>query len=140
MLAIFYNAIQPLPFWLYFDAPLEDNRPQMYNIMTFPLFFSSLFNWTVIFFFISSLFIKGFYKDLLLRFDSPLLYNMLAGFIFLYIQASVVDQRRLMAYYVVFYIAFFIIYESLSKINRYNLLVLSLFSYFLLQISIFLIK
>jgi hypothetical protein len=137
LLAIIYNALQPLPFWLYFDAPLEDNRPQMYNIMTFPLFFSSLFNWMVI----SSLFfVKDLSRKMSLELSRPLLCNMLAGFLFLYIQASVIDQRRLMAYYIVFYIAFFIIYEKLSKQDKYKILLLGIGSYSIFQILILLIK
>src|SRR5690606_18855722 len=92
LLAIFYNAIQPLPFWMYFDAPIQDNRPQMYNIMTFPLFFSSLFNWFslfTIFIFVVSKKTRNLIKG---KLDKTLVYHMISGFIFLYIQASIIDQ------------------------------------------------
>lgn len=140
LLAIFYNAIQPLPFWGYFDAPIQDNRPQMYNIMTFPLFFSSLFNWFAlftIFIFVVSEKTRNLIKG---KLDRTLVYHIILGFIFLYIQASVIDQRRLMAYYVIFYILAFIIFTYVSKRDKQMLILMSVSIYSIMQILAFLLK
>ena len=139
-LAIFYNAIQPLPFWIYFNAPLQDNRPEMYNIMTFPLFFSSLFNWftlVAIITFSLSKKIKNLIREHL---DKTLVYLMFSGLIFLYIQAAVIDQRRLMAYYVIFYIFAFIIFNFISKKDKISLIFITLLTYSAIQLIAFLIK
>lgn len=138
ILAIFYNAIQPLPFWIVFDAPIQDNRPQIFNIMAYPLFFSSFFNWFslfTIFTFLSSSNVK---KSIRGKVDKTLLYHLFSGFIFLYIQAFVVDQRRLMAYYVVFYILTFIIFRYSSLQNKRMLILVSVITYFSMQILAFL--
>lgn len=132
-LAVVYNAVQPLPFWLKFEASAEDYRPEMYNPMTFPLSFAAFFNWIALFFIFAFIFIKKIRKKVSYSISKPLLYQLYIGAIFLYIQATVISQRRLMAYYVIFYILFFIIFTSVTKKTRGTLMLGAASSYAMLQ-------
>lgn len=134
ILSIVYNVLQPLPFWGTYEATLEDNRPEIFNIMTFPLSFASLLNWTTLFFILAFLFHSKTRLRVLGFISSPLRYHLYFGFIFLYIQSAVIDQRRLMAYYVMFYILFFIIYNNISLRERNELILCAFSIYFALQI------
>ncbi|MDM1301952.1 hypothetical protein HXZ75_10025 [Acinetobacter indicus] len=140
VLAIIYNAIQPFPFWLKLSNAFDINRPEMYNIMVFPLAIASFFNFIVLVF-ISYFIINNKVRDkVLIEIKKPLILNIYAGLLYLYIQATVIDQRRLMAYYIIFYILFFIILRTLSLKDRKNILLISCILYFSLQFIAFIIK
>ena len=134
ILAILYNAIQPLPFWSKYQIHGSFDRPEVYNIMTFPLSFASFFNWIVIFFILTFVFHNKIRKKVIPFVSKPLLYQLYLGILFLYIQSSVIDQRRLMAYYVVFYIFFYIIWVNISKNDKGRLFMCALSSYVVLQL------
>lgn len=134
VLAIVYNAVQPLPFWAKYEASAKDYRPEMYNPMTFPLSFAALFNWVVLFYIFSFLALKKIRNKVLGAISKPFLYQLYIGVIFLYIQATVISQRRLMAYYVIFYILFFIIFTSVTKKTRGTLMFVAVSSYAMLQL------
>ena len=138
VLSIIYNAAQPLPVWYKLDVPLSDNRPEIYNIMTFPLVFSSIFNWLVVSFIICSIFFLFLRSKVYFNLSTPLFYHLIVGFIFLYIQSAVVDQRRILAYYVVFYILFFLILKYSSISDKRLMFAFFIMSYLFLQlISLF---
>lgn len=134
ILAILYNAIQPFPFWSKYQINGSFDRPEVYNIMTFPLSFASFFNWIVIFFILTFAFHNKIRKKVIPFVSRPLLYQLYLGILFLYIQALVIDQRRLMAYYVVFYIFFYIIWVNISKNDKGRLFMCALSSYVVLQL------
>lgn len=134
-LSVIYNAVQPLPFWLKYEATQEDYRPQMYNIMTFPLSTASLFNWITMFFIFFFLTVKNIRKKIFSQISKPLLYQLYIGLFYLYVQSTVIAQRRLMAYYVIFYILFYIIYTNLSRKDRRELMFGAVASYSVLQLT-----
>lgn len=137
-LSIIYNAVQPLPFWSPYEAPLIDNRPEIYNIITFPLSFASFFNWIVILYIFYFLTNKKIRAKVILHISTPLRYQLYLGFIYLFIQSAVIDKRRLMAYYVIFYIFFYIIYINIEKKKRQEIMIIAASSYVFLQIIAFL--
>lgn len=140
VLSIVFNAVQPLPFWSKYEASAADYRPEMYNIMTFPLSSASLFNWIALFF-IGVFLINGkVRRKVKTHIPKPLLYHLFIGFVFLYIQSAVITQRRLMAYYVIFYILFYIIYTNVSKKDRGTLIFGAVASYSILQFTALLYK
>jgi hypothetical protein len=134
VLSIVYNAVQPLPFWSKYKAGLSDNRPEMYNIMTFPLSFASLFNWITLFYIFAFLLSGKIRRKVSTYISKPLLYQLYIGFVFLYIQSAVIAQRRLMAYYVVYYILFYIIFTTVTKQTRQHLAFGAISSYSALQL------
>lgn len=89
VLSIIYNAVQPLPFWLKYEASVANNRPEMYNIMTFPISFAFLFNWITLFFIIIFLINRKVIRKVRSHISKPLLYYLFVGFVFLYIQSAV---------------------------------------------------
>lgn len=139
-LSIVYNAAQPLPFWNKYEPSIEDNREEIYNIMTFPLSLASLFNWIVLTFTLTFLLNKNIRVKVSKSISKPLKYNLYVGVIFLYIQSSVIDQRRIMAYYIVFYILFYTIYTNVTIKDRQQLLLAAYSSYTALQFFALLYK
>jgi len=137
ILAIVYNAIQPFPFWLKLSDSYDFDKPEMYNIMVFPLSIASFFNFLVLFFILFFIFNVKIRKNIFPLIKKPLILNIYAGFLYLYIQSSVIDQRRLMAYYVVFYILFYIIWMNIMKNDRVRLFLCALFTYIILQLFAF---
>ncbi|WP_237673932.1 hypothetical protein [Vreelandella profundi] len=134
LLSIIYNAVQPLPLWSKLSPGVSNYRPEAYNLMTFPMSFASLFNWVVICVIFIAIVNGKIRKKLAVEINKPLFYNLLIGFVFLYIQASVISQRRLMAFYVVYYILFFLILRVISQRDRVTVMFLSVISYFLIQL------
>lgn len=134
ILSIFYNVAQPLPFWYVLEVPPSDNRPEIYNVMNFPFITASFLNWLVLFGILVSLFVKKIRIKVYSNISKILLYHLIAGFGFLYMQASVIDQRRLMAYYVLFYVLFFIIMKYTNGREKRGIIVFSSISYILLHI------
>ena len=134
VLSVIYNAVQPLPFWAKYKASAGDYRPEMYNIMTFPLSFASLFNWITLFYISAYIFNGKIRRKVSENISKPLLYQLYIGFIFLYIQSAVITQRRLMAYYVIFYILFYIVYTTVTKKSREHLMIGAVSSYSVLQL------
>lgn len=134
VLSILYNAAQPIPFWYVLDVPPSDYRPQIYNIMNFPFIFISFFNWLVVFSILASIFFKQIRMRVYSNISKILFYHLISGLVFLYIQSSVIDQRRLLAYYVIFYILFFVIMKNINANEKKNLIVFSSISYMLIHL------
>lgn len=132
-LSVAYNAIQPLPFWSKYTATIKDNRPEIFNLMTFPLSFATLLNFIVLFFILVFLFHSKTRARVSQHIPKPLVYHLYFGFIFLYLQSAVIDQRRLMAFYVIFYIFFYIIYTNITISDRKKLMLIAVSSYTVLQ-------
>lgn len=133
--SIIYNGVQPLPFWSrnFWDG----NNPlgaEVYNIMNFPKSISSFFNWFVIVYILFWLFSKGLRRKTKEYISKPLQYQLWIGLVFLYMQSAVIDQRRLMAYYCIFYILFFIIYNHIGAKDKKQITITAIFSFVALQI------
>jgi len=134
-ISIIYNAAQPLPFWAKLNYSGKGGLgPEVYNIMNYPQSFAALFNWVVIVYIFSWLFIKDIRKRTIGFISKPLKYQLWIGLIFFFIQSAVVSQRRLMAYYVIYYIFFFIIFNRVDKVNKKNINAVTIISFILLQL------
>lgn len=134
-ISIIYNAVQPLPFWARLEYSGKGSLgPEVYNIMNYPQSFAALFNWVVIVYIFSWLFIKDIRKRTIGFISKPLKYQLWIGLIFFFVQSAVVSQRRLMAYYVIYYIFFFIILNRVDKVNRRYINAVAIFSFGLLQL------
>ncbi len=134
--SIMYNASQPIPSWAGFLIPKKEliYGKEIYNIMKFPRVYNSFFNWFVIiyvFFWLTSSKIRTKVKGSI---PKPLQYQLWFGLIFLYMQSAVIAQRRLLAYYCVFYIFFFIIYNSISARDKKQITITAIFSFIALQV------
>jgi hypothetical protein len=135
--SVVYNAVQPLPFWGRFSPKLTNETilgKEIYNIMNFPRSISSFFNWFVIVYILLWLFSKGIREKTKGCILKPLQYQLWIGLIFLYIQSAVVEQRRLMAYYCIFYILFFVIYSRIGTRDKKNINLAVIFSFIAVQI------
>ena len=132
--SIIYNAVQPLPFWAHFTVPKGSDRIEMYNIMTFPKSISSFFNWFVIVYILFWIFSKRLRRNTKGYISKPLKFQLWIGLVFLYMQSAVISQRRLMAYYCMFYILFFIIYNHIGAKNKKQITITAIFSFIALQI------
>lgn len=133
--SIIYNGVQPLPFWSH--NFWDGNNPlgaEVYNIMNFPKSISSFFNWFVIVYILFWLFSKGLRRKTKGYISKPLQYQLWIGLVFLYMQSAVIAQRRLMAYYCIFYILFFIIYNHIGAKDKKQITITAIFSFVALQI------
>lgn len=129
--SIIYNALQPIPFWSRFYPPTSHEGDwSVYNIMRFPQAFASLFNFIVIFYIVVWLFMKNVRYQVRGKIPKPLQYNLWIGLLFFLLQSSVITQRRLMGYYCIYYILFFIIYSNIrvTEKKQFNGLAISLFT------------
>lgn len=134
LISIIYTAAQPLPFWRKFSAEGSSLGPETYNIMTFPQSIASFFNWIVIIYIFSWLLSKNIRNKVKGFIRKPLQYHLWIGLVFLFIQAAVVEQRRIMAYYCMYYILFFIIFDRITPKERNQINIVAISSFFLLQI------
>lgn len=132
--SIIYNAAQPLPFWARLQYSGGSLGPEVYNIMNFPQSFAAFFNWIVIIYVMAWLFISKIRRKTKKAISKPLKYHLWVGLIFMLIQSAVVSQRRLMAYYVIYYIFSFIIYNSVSKNDSKYINIVAVGSFVLLQL------
>lgn len=133
--SIIYNALLPIPFWSQFTPPPKQPYGyEAYNFMRFPESIASIFNLFILlsiaFWFIT----KGLKQKIKKQLSKPLVYQLIIGFTYLYLQSAVTSTRRLMAYYVVFYIFAFIIFENMSIGLKRDLYLISFVSFILLQI------
>jgi len=136
-ISIIYNAVQPIPFWGRFTPELARSTTlgkEVYNIMSFPLSIASFFNWFVIVYILFWLFSKGLREKTKDYISKPLHYQLWIGLFFLYLQSAVISQRRLMAYYCMFYILFFIVYNHISESDRKQITLTAILSFIALQI------
>lgn len=134
--SIFYNAIQPVPFWSKLTPTSNDKLgAETYNIMRFPQAIAAIFNWIIVTYILFYIFSNRIRKKIKDRVPKPLQYQLWVGFAFLFIQSAVVEQRRLIPYYFIFYILFFIIYDNIDKEARHNITIISMIAFVVLQIG-----
>lgn len=133
--SIIYTALQPIPSWslLWISNPGMKYGGEAYNIMNFPRIISAFFNCIVIVYLLTWVCSKKLRRRIIMYVPKPLIYNLWMGIIFLYIQSAVVAQRRLMAYYCLFYVLFFIIYTNISANDRKQLTLVSVMAFIGLQ-------
>ncbi len=119
ILSIIYNALQPLPFWSRFSyGPQSKYGGEVYNILNFPRAIATLFHCFVIVC-ICYWFLNASLRRKINRLiNTPLKYQLLIGFVYLFIQSAVISQRRLMPYYAIYYILFFIIYSNMNMTEK----------------------
>lgn len=137
LISIIYTAIQPIPFWGVLDP---SGKPvalgeETYNIMGFPRSVNAFFNWFVIFYIMVWIFSSKKRKRTKGLLPKSLIYNLWIGLFFLLIQSSVVEQRRLVGYYCVFYVLFFIIYEHISLSEKKLINATAIISFVILQVT-----
>ena len=124
IISIFYNASQPIPVWSKFDPSLNgEYGGNVNNIMNFPRITSAFFNVLTYTYCILLLFDSSLRKNIQPKLNKAHLYQLLIGFIYLYLQSAVISQRRLMGYYVIYYILFCLILDNISKESKrfYNI-------------------
>lgn len=134
ILSIIYNGVQPLPFWGKLTPAIDPTRPEAYNIMTFPLSFAAFFNWIVIFFIMFYLLVSNLRRKVNQIISLPLKYNITLGLLFLFIQSSVIAQRRLIGYYLVFYALFFMIYSNTNHREKRQIVTVAALSFVFVQL------
>lgn len=130
ILSIFYNAIQPVPFWSRLEPTSADKYgAESYNIMRFPQAIASIFNWIVLCYLLAPFFSRELRRRLKGKITIPLVYQLIIGFIFFLLQSAVISQRRLIPYYIIYYILFFIIHGQVKKQDKkvLNMIVFSTF-------------
>lgn len=136
ILSVIYNFLQPMPCWARMSPPAGTDMFEEYNIMGFPRILASFFNCVVLLTTCIWLFGKrrnAVWKGL----STPLKMHICLGVIFLLLQSAVIDQRRLMAYYCVFFILFFSILKTYTRRSKQNLLLGALGIYSIIQIVTF---
>ena len=139
--AIVYNAVLPIPCWRLLKSPSrgkavlrEDYRREVYNIMNFPRIITAFLNWLVLLHICAWLLSQDLRKRTKNLVSKPLFYQLLSGLLFFYLQATVLSHRRLMGYYCVFYILFFIIYRVFTSEQKRVLMFWTIFSFLMLQV------
>lgn len=135
--SVIYNGIQPIPFWSRFTASSKDPRVEVYNIMNFPKSVSSFFNWLVIVYVLFWLFSKHLRTKTKSKLTKPLKYNLWIGLIFLLMQSAVIAQRRLLGYYIIFYVLFFIVYSQIGDKERKIITFIAVSGFVVLQVVSF---
>ena len=140
ILSIIYNALQPLPCWSRLIPNNADKYGyEAYNVMGIVRIPATFFNYIVIVYIIVFLLSKKIRGKILLFINKPLKVQLFIGFIFLYIQSAVISQRRLMPYYCIFYILFYIIYTNISSIQRKKINNIAILIFVVLQVIIMLL-
>lgn len=128
-LSIIYNASQPIPVWSRLDpANNLQYGGNASNIMNYPKILSAFFNVMTYIYIFAWLFNKKIREKALVTKAHKI--QLLIGLVFLYIQSAVVEQRRLLGYYCVFYILMFLIHDALNNKERktINTVVVSVFA------------
>ena len=131
--SILYTALQPIPFYAKMSIQYYGGiNPESYNIMAYPTLLASFFN----FFVIAYLFVMLVTKTHYFRMNRTIKSLIYFSFLSLGIQSAVVEQRRVMGFYIVFYIIFAMFHSSTKKRDRnvLNFVIVTIF--FLIQISL----
>lgn len=127
-LSIIYNASQPIPVW----ARLDPSNNLQYggnasNILNFPKIYAAFFN-VMTYVYIFLWLIHGTVRKKV-QVTKAHKYQLWIGLVFLWIQSAVIEQRRLLGYYCVFYILMFLIKDSLTSTEKrsFNQVTVSVF-------------
>lgn len=134
VLSIFYNALLPIPCWSKLSPSGGIYGLEAYNIMNFPKMTASFLNLMTIIFIFSWLFNKNNRKNLSKSVSKPMRYLLVCGFVFLYLQSAVIDFRRLMAYYCLYYVQFFVIWTNIDKEFRNKLTIRTIIVFYCIQL------
>ena len=136
ILSVIYNFLQPMPCWARMSPPVGTDMYEEYNIMGFPRIFASFFNCLVLI--VTGIWVFGKHRATVWRgLPVPLKMHICLGVIFLLLQSAVIDQRRLMAYYCIFFILFFAIMKTYKRGFKQNLILGTLGVYSIIQILTF---
>ena len=133
--SVIYTFLQPLPCWLRMDPSYNITLPECYNIMNFPNVFSAFFNFYVFVFAI-------FYlcnSDKSVKNSRNLIgksfgWMLIPVCIFLFVQSSVVEQRRILGAYLFLYIMWALVHHSQNSRWNRRILIVSVFGFLVLQI------
>lgn len=136
LLSIVYNALQPIPFWsrLWVSSDAMTFGGEVYNIMNFPKSIAAFFHCMVIVYIFGWMLFKSVRRKCRNSLSLPMKYQLWVGLVFLYLQSAVISQRRLMAYYCIFYILFVIIRINILPNDNKKLIATSLFVFVVLQV------
>lgn len=132
LLSILYNASQPIPCWIrMIPSQNLEFGGNVSNLMNFPRISGAFFNiMTYVFIFIWLVNTRIRRKVMITKAHR---YHLWIGLLFLFLQSSVISQRRLLGYYCVFYILFFLIFDSLSKNSTFSCGIISFLVFALIQ-------
>jgi len=134
-ISMIYNASMPIPCWSRMNpASNPEYGGNAGNIMCFVRIsasFINVFTYVYIIYWILSKKVRNGTKALLQKSHT---YHLWLGFLYLYLQAAVISQRRLMGYYCVFYALMFLIYDNITKEDRVKLNRIAIGFFVLLQI------
>ena len=138
-LCILFNASNPIPVWIRLD-PTRDNEflghtYNILNIVRIPAVIFNIITYVYIFFWF---FIRKKYPKIKENFPRSLKYQLINGVFFLFLQSSVIAQRRLMGYYCIFYIFMFAIYDNILRSDKKLVNALVFATFVLIQIIGFL--
>lgn len=135
VMSIIYTAIQPVPAWSkMITTSSSEFGGEVYNIMNFPRIFASFFNLYILAIIAKYLTTKKLRISVNQSLTLGFKYQLFWGLLFLLLQSAVVTQRRLMAYYCVFYIlGSLIVYHCDQKSIRLTFVV-SFVLFIILQI------
>lgn len=115
-LSCIFTALQPIPCWVKMSPSASLSRVECYNIMHFPEAISAFFDFYIIIYLFMYIIEKR-------RSQSNTLHNiyilLIPGLFFLFIQAAVVEKRRIMSIYFLFYIIWAIKHSEMpTDVNK----------------------
>ena len=134
ILSIFYNALLPIPCWSRLSPFGGKYGLEAYNILNFPKTTASFLNLLTIIFILSWLLNNKVNVQMRGKVSNSMKYLLICGFVFLYLQSAVIDFRRLMGYYSLFYILFFMIWNNIKRETRKQLVQTTVFIYVFIQL------
>ncbi len=135
--SIIYTALMPMPCWARLTLEYwPGGWPEVYNAMQFPTMISAFFQLYVIMYLVCFLFSKQSIKT---KTRNAIWWLMLFATIFLYVQSAVVEQRRILGAYCVFYIIWAIAHHSSSSNYNRNVFVGSVVCFGVLQLALYLL-
>lgn len=133
--SVIYTFLQPLPCWLRMAPSYNITLPECYNIMNFPNVFSAFFNFYILVFTVFYLCDSGkSFKNSCKLIYKSWMWVLIPICIFLFVQSSVVEQRRIFGVYLYLYIMWALAHHCQD--NRWNrrVLIISVLGFLVLQI------
>ena len=117
-ISIFYNAVQPIPFWSRISPDGGKYGREAYNYLNLVRGVNSAFHIFCIVILLKVFSKKSTRLELMHKLPPAFKYQLIAGLLYLFLQSSIVSQRRLMGYYCVFFILAMTYYSQCSQIDR----------------------
>ena len=129
-LSIIYTMLNPVPFWMKMDVTYNAELPECYNIMLFPTGISAFFNTFIIVIFV----MQAVFHTKIKQNTKKLKIILIPVLISLFLQAAVVEQRRVIGLYAIIYIFAFLYYVNMNSQQRNHILMLSTVAFLFINI------